>query len=234
MLPFDIVSQMVRNEKVMAVADCYCRRTKTILGEGCKHPTETCIYFNELASLQLNAGRARLIAAEEAIDILRMAADAGLVHSLSNCEGRISCICNCCIDACGVLKSMAAGYRSGGGVSRYIVQHDDSACEQCATCVEYCPMGAIHLNGQVTVNADGCIGCGVCAYKCPTGSLSLVWRDNPPKMYRDSGNLMRQITVEAAVGMVKKADCDNHKKERNFNVSATWEFVFTIILSILL
>ena len=104
-LPLDIVSQMVRNEKVMAVADCYCRRTKIILGEGCTHPTETCIYFNELASLQINAGRARPIQADEAIRILKMAADAGLVHSLSNCEGRISCICNCCIHACGVMKS---------------------------------------------------------------------------------------------------------------------------------
>jgi Fe-S-cluster-containing hydrogenase component 2 len=204
-LPFDVVSQMVRNEKVMAVADCYCRRTKTIMGEGCDHPTETCIYFNELASLQLNAGRARQIEADEAIAILKMAADAGLVHSLSNCEGHISCICNCCIHACGVLKSMSAGYRSAGGVSRYVVQAEASTCQQCGTCVDFCPMGALTLNGHVSVDAQRCIGCGVCAYKCPTDSLSLAWRDNPPKMYRDSGRLMRQITVEAALGMVKKA-----------------------------
>ena len=41
-LPLDVVSKMVQNEHVMAVADCYCRRTKTILGEGCDCPTETC------------------------------------------------------------------------------------------------------------------------------------------------------------------------------------------------
>ena len=66
-------------------------------------------------------------------------------------------------------------------------------------------MGALALNGHVTVDAARCIGCGVCVYKCPNNSLSLAWRDNPPKIYRDSASLMRQITVEAAVGMVKKA-----------------------------
>ncbi len=203
-LPFDVVSQMVRNEKVMAVADCYCRRTKIIMGEGCNHPTETCIYFNELASLQLNAGRARQIDAGQAIEILKKAADAGLVHSLSNCEGHISCICNCCIHACGVMKSMSAGKRNGSAVSRYQITYEEDTCEGCGTCVDYCPMSALDLNGKVTVDMERCIGCGLCAYKCPTGSLTLTWREAPPKVYRDGNSLMRQITFEAVLGTVKQ------------------------------
>jgi NAD-dependent dihydropyrimidine dehydrogenase PreA subunit len=203
-LPFDVVSDMVRRERVMAVADCYCRRTKTILGEGCDHPTETCIYFNELASLQLNAGRARRIDAEEAIGILKMAADAGLVHSVSNCEGRISCICNCCIHACGIMKSMAMGYRSAGAVSRYTVVYNEETCDKCGTCVETCPMAALSLNGRVTVDEERCIGCGVCAYKCPTESLSLTWREAPPRILPDGRTLMNRITLEALFGLVKQ------------------------------
>ena len=203
-LPLDVVSKMVQNEHVMAVADCYCRRTKTILGEGCDCPTETCIYFNELAALQINAGRARPIEADEALRILEMAADAGLSHSVSNCEGHISCICNCCIHACGIMKSMTLGVRSAGGVSRYHVVHAEENCEQCGTCVEACPMDALSLNGNIQVDEERCIGCGVCAYKCQTESLSMTWRESAPRIYRDSASLNRQITIEAALGLVKK------------------------------
>lgn len=202
-LPFDVVSQIVHNERVIAVADCYCRRTKIIMGEGCDHPTETCLYFNELASFQVSAGRARPIDADEALQILRTAADAGLVHSVSNCEGRISSICNCCIHACGVMKSMAMGGRNAGNVSRYIVTHHDETCEQCGVCVEVCPMSALSLNGSLSVDAQRCIGCGVCAYKCPTGSLTLTWREAFPKIYPDGNSLMRRITLEALTGLIK-------------------------------
>ncbi|HEY43539.1 MAG TPA: 4Fe-4S binding protein [Anaerolineae bacterium] len=203
-LPFDVVSEMVRNEHVMAVADCYCRRTKTILGEGCDCPTETCMYFNELAALQINAGRARIIDADEAIQILKMTADAGLVHSVSNCEGHISCICNCCIHACGIMKSMAQGGRNAGGVSRYEVVYSGEDCNQCGICVEVCPMDAMTLNEDLHVDEERCIGCGVCVYKCPTESLSMTWREQTPKIYRDSASLNRQLTIEAAVGLVKR------------------------------
>lgn len=203
-LPFDVVSQIVRNEHVIAVADCYCRRTKIIMGEGCNHPTETCIYFNELASLQVSAGRARPIDAEEALQILKMAADAGLVHSVSNCEGRISCICNCCIHACGIMKSMAMGGRNAGDVSRYIITYNEETCEKCGVCVEVCPMSALSLNGSVSVDASRCIGCGVCAYQCPTLSLTLTWRESFPKIYPDGNSLMRRITQEALLGLLKE------------------------------
>jgi Pyruvate/2-oxoacid:ferredoxin oxidoreductase delta subunit len=203
-LPFDVVSRMVRNERVIAVADCYCRRTKTILGEGCSCPAETCMYFNELAALQLNAGRARPIDTEEAIRILGMAADAGLVHSISNCKGRISCICACCKHSCGIMKSMALGFRTGGGVSRYEVVFAPEKCDQCGICVDVCPTVAVSLNGGLHVDVERCIGCGLCVYKCPVESLSLTWREHAPKIYRDGPGLMRQITLEAAVGLAKR------------------------------
>jgi NAD-dependent dihydropyrimidine dehydrogenase PreA subunit/DNA-binding Lrp family transcriptional regulator len=203
-LPFDVVSKMVRNERVMAVADCYCRRTKIILGEGCDCPTETCMYFNELAALQINAGRARRIDHEEAIQILKKAADAGLIHSVSNCEGHINCICNCCVHACGIMKSMAQGHRNAGGVSRYQMIYSGEGCDQCGICVEVCPMNALSLDGDLHHDEQRCIGCGSCVYKCPTECLSMTWRESPPKIYRDAASLTRQLTIEAAVGLVKR------------------------------
>ena len=60
-LPIDVVSEMIKKEPIIAVAECYCRRTKLILGEGCDHPLETCLYFNKLALLQIESGHARQI-----------------------------------------------------------------------------------------------------------------------------------------------------------------------------
>lgn len=47
-LPIDVVSEMLRGEQDIAVAHCYCRLTKKLLGEDCGHLLETCFYFNEL------------------------------------------------------------------------------------------------------------------------------------------------------------------------------------------
>jgi hypothetical protein len=63
-----------------------------------------------------------------------MAADSGLIHSVSNCEGHINCICNCCVHACGIMKSMSLGLRNAGGVSRYQMHYSGKDCDQCGIC----------------------------------------------------------------------------------------------------
>jgi Pyruvate/2-oxoacid:ferredoxin oxidoreductase delta subunit/DNA-binding Lrp family transcriptional regulator len=205
-LPLDVVSQMVRGDsEYIAVAECYCRRTKVIMGEPCNHPLETCLYFNELARLQVEAGRARRIEADEAIDILRMAEEAGLVHNVSNSMGHISTICACCLDACGAMKSLKMRGRNATAVSRFIVQLDETKCTLCGACVEKCPIQLIKVNGRLTIEVESCFGCGLCAYKCPEGALAMVSRENPPKIYKSKPAMMRQITIEALAGMAKKA-----------------------------
>jgi hypothetical protein len=34
----------------------------------------------------------------------------------------------------------------------------------------------------------------------------MTWRENLPKIYRDAASLTRQLTIEAAVGLVNKED----------------------------
>jgi ferredoxin len=65
-------------------------------------------------------------------------------------------------------------------------------------------MDALTLNEDLHVDEQRCIGCGVCVYKCPTESLSMTWREKAPKIYRDSASLNRQLTIEAAIGLVKR------------------------------
>jgi len=205
-LHHDIVSHMVRQESIIAVAECYCRRTKIIAGEGCDHPLETCIYFNELALCQLETGRARRIDAEEAIDILRMSAEAGLVHNVSNCEGSISSICNCCSCSCGILRAHLRGTGANAGApSRFVVTLDESRCVACGSCIAECPLHILEISGDTLhIDHDRCIGCGICVACCPQGALRLEPRDNQPRIPKDGQSLMRRITVEALGGLAKR------------------------------
>lgn len=47
-------------------------------------PSEVCLHFNKLGRYCVENGLGREITKEETIEILKMAADAGLVHGLQN------------------------------------------------------------------------------------------------------------------------------------------------------
>ena len=76
----DIVSEMIKSEPLVAIAECYCRRARRIVGKDCGHPLETCFTFNELAETLLEAGLARRIDHAEALQIIEKCEKAGLVH----------------------------------------------------------------------------------------------------------------------------------------------------------
>ena len=60
-LPLDVVSKMAAQQALVGVAECYCRKTKKVLGQECEHPLETCLVFNEIAESLIEAGIARKI-----------------------------------------------------------------------------------------------------------------------------------------------------------------------------
>lgn len=102
-LPIDVVSEMIRRDaRLIGLADCYCRRTKQLLDEGCDQPLQTCLVFNKGAEALINYGTAREISMEEALAVVRMAEERGLVHNVDNAQGEIGSICNCC-PCCSIL-----------------------------------------------------------------------------------------------------------------------------------
>jgi NAD-dependent dihydropyrimidine dehydrogenase PreA subunit/DNA-binding Lrp family transcriptional regulator len=204
-LPIDIVSEMVKKEKIIVVADCYCRSTKKLLGEDCGHPLETCFYFNELALVKLETKYARQIDADEAIHILHECEKAGLVHNVSNCEGKIQTLCNCCPCSCAVLKGVVRGQKNVGAPSRYHSILVEEKCTLCNKCVEVCPMGVFSIAGEkLVLQADRCIGCGHCVSVCQDEALYMTKRDKYPKIYSDNDALFRKINAEAFVGLALK------------------------------
>lgn len=205
-LPLDIASEMVRAEPLVAVADCYCRAARRIVGKDCGHPLETCLTFNELAETLLEAGLARRIGHAEALQILQNCEREGLVHFVDNAEGRIRSLCNCCPCSCILLSVLKRDQGNAGGPSRYVIRYSGEAFPDLALCARVCPMDALSYNGALTVNHKRCIGCGLCVSRCRElgheGVLRLVPRGKYPRIHRSNEALWKQITRESAVGLV--------------------------------
>jgi heterodisulfide reductase subunit A-like polyferredoxin len=125
---------------------------------------------------------------------LRRAAEAGLVHSVSNSAEGVYYICNCCTCSCGILRGMAElGIANVVASSAFVNQVDDAICNGCEDCIETCQFDALSMDGMLaSVNAVRCTGCGVCVIHCSTGALGLVRRPEEeikpvPQTYADWG-----------------------------------------------
>jgi Fe-S-cluster-containing hydrogenase component 2 len=201
-LPLDVISAVVKEQSLIGVAECYCRKAKQVVGEACGHPLETCLVFNELAQTLIESGIARRLDYEETMQILWDAEEAGLVHNVDNCEGPFRSVCNCCGCSCVIMKVIQRGQTNASAPSRYIVAHDAGLCAQCESCVAVCPVGAATAHdGRVTFQADLCIGCGLCVSRCQEGAVRMVLRERPPKVYPSYDKLTGKIVREAIIGI---------------------------------
>jgi ferredoxin len=188
--PFENARQYIEDADVITVSTCYCRHKQRLLDRGCQYPDEVCLQIGPFAEFVKERGFGRAITKEEALQVLKKSADAGLVHTSSNTRERIDFICNCCTCCCGILKGVShfgAPVRSIS--SNYEVQVDPDLCTGCGECAVKCQMDAVTVHeGKARVQEDRCIGCGVCAYHCPFEAMRLVSREDfvePPKSFKE-------------------------------------------------
>ena len=204
-LPLDEISEMIKQVDLIAISNCYCRSAKEILGEGCGHSLETCFYFDELAQMKLQTDYARELTFDEAMEILYACEKEGLVHNVSNCEGKIQTLCNCCNCSCAVLKAWNRGMRNTTSPSRFVVSLDTNLCTLQGDCVKICPVGAHSINSQaLETDIEKCIGCGLCVTACTAGALRMELRQDPPRIFKDNDALYRNIYAESALGLIGK------------------------------
>jgi electron transport complex protein RnfB len=195
------VMGVVASQDFFAVSNCACRQRKRMDPDAaaCNHPEEVCLHFSVLAHYLVDNGLAREITKQDAIEILDLAADAGLVHAVSNRQQDADTICNCCRCSCVFFESYhVLKQDKSHDFSNYRLKINQATCKACGLCVERCPVNALSLEhcplskdkrGEAaTLNANRCLGCGVCVHKCPTQSLILERRreiEHPPNDMRE-------------------------------------------------
>jgi electron transport complex protein RnfB len=176
--PFESAAGIVDAAQAWGVVDCICRKQKALVGDPCEHPLEVCMILSTTTPGAFDRAEGiRALSREGALQVLHEAAEAGLVHSVSNNQRGIWYICNCCTCSCGVLRGLAElGVANVVARSPFINQVDVEACVGCGICVERCPFGALSVEAVAMVDAVRCTGCGVCTATCPEDALYLVRR----------------------------------------------------------
>ena len=149
-----------------------------MLGQGCDHPMETCLAFGFGANFYIDNGLGREISQDEALKILHMAMDSGLVLQPGNGQNAWS-LCMCCGCCCGLLKALKKMDKPATVAhTSFYAQIRSEDCTACGLCEERCPMDAITVFGDTAmVNKDRCIGCGVCVGACSFDAVKLYQKD---------------------------------------------------------
>jgi Na+-translocating ferredoxin:NAD+ oxidoreductase subunit B len=175
--PFDSAAGIIASARSWGVTNCICRKQMQLIGKGCNHPLEMCLTMSAAPGVFDQSAYVKALTQEEAMATLRRAAEAGLVHSVSNHQEGIWYICNCCTCSCGLLRGMAElGVASVVAHSGFVNRVDADKCVLCGECVHHCPFGALSLESALLIDELRCAGCGVCTLACLEGALSLELR----------------------------------------------------------
>ncbi len=189
--PFEMMEEVIKKVKVIALAHCPCRVTAQLIGKKkCDHPLENCIKYDELAEYLIEQGIGKEITKKEALEVIRKSEEAGLVHMVDNAREGIKHTCNCCGCCCwsvGTIRRKKIP-RDVLMATYFLRETDLEKCTGCGHCVDICPVQVIHMEGDFPViDKDWCIGCGVCAVPCPVGAVKLVRKSDalPPRDFKE-------------------------------------------------
>ncbi len=164
-LPYDDVRDLLLEQRTFQVNECICRLQQEQLGETCTYPTRVCLSFSE----RERAARPGDLTRAEALALLDMTEQVGLVHTVSNVTEGIGYVCNCCGCCCGILRGINDwGIADSVASANYYAVIEPELCAGCGTCIDRCQVGAISEgDGYSVVDRSRCIGCGLCVTGCP-------------------------------------------------------------------
>lgn len=219
--PHERVKELVRGQDSAAVADCICRKGKSLNNEVCEKPLESCLVFSYAADYYLRYGKAREITIDDALGIIERADETGLVLMATHAKDivNICCCCGCCCDALKLLK-----------MAQRPVEHLYSEfqakltgpgdCTLCQACLERCQMEAlVERDGAMRVEPDRCIGCGLCVSTCEGGALALHPVYAPENLPANQFHMLSEIAKERGKGFGALSPMMKRAKAKPFLMS---------------
>ena len=161
----------LQKASALTLIDCLCRTTH----QRCEKPRKVCLAFGEQAEFFIERGIGEKIDINKGLEILHIAEENGLVHSIDNSENP-NFICNCCECCCVFVQGLKKyGIFTSIGKSGFIAILNQELCNQCGVCIEKCIFEVItYENEEIKFNNDKCFGCGLCAYNCPQKAIKLI------------------------------------------------------------
>jgi Pyruvate/2-oxoacid:ferredoxin oxidoreductase delta subunit len=190
-MPHEDAVQIVQNASFPLIYPCMCRQA----ARNCDDPLDVCMVFGlelyggnvpgqpvlDPAQMVDGPPKGRPVSIDEAVEVLKQSAQAGLVHCTMNVKEGFWLICNCCSHACHGLRGITQlDIPHAVAPSSYWVTVDEDLCNGCSACVERCHVDAIEMNDKMVAEIDyeRCLGCGVCTFVCAPEALRLEKRDD--------------------------------------------------------
>jgi Pyruvate/2-oxoacid:ferredoxin oxidoreductase delta subunit len=179
LFPSENVRAILDKATRFALAHCSCRR----ISGRCELPVDVCLQVNRGAEYAIARGTGKELTNDEALKVMDVAEEAGLIHSVYNNSGVPNVICNCCTDCC-IFYYLLTKYgvlEKGVARSRFQAEVDKAICKGCQTCVERCPFEAVEMvkiseakKLKAQIKPEKCFGCGVCAVGCDSEAIKLI------------------------------------------------------------
>jgi ferredoxin len=174
-IPSEEAERLVVQAGQIYLRECPCRSQRQVCP---REKWEVCMLF-EHASEQ-DRQRARMIAADEAVTIIRMTTERGDIHQLFYFQDgtRPFELCNCCTCCCFPLREA----KEKGDYTQqlrcgYVAVTDAAVCTGCGSCLESCFFEARRLeDGVLHVIDERCFGCGRCIAGCPQDAIRLEFQ----------------------------------------------------------
>ncbi len=174
-LDVDSANKIIENANTLAVTRCTCR----LIAHKCDMPLEVCIQVDNAAKYTIDRGSGREVSKDEALNLLRLSEEKGLVHVTMNRAHAGHFICNCCSCCCQALPLVISEGLKILDPSRFQAEINQELCSGCETCLDRCCFRAIERvtldNGNTVMQVIGekCMGCGLCQVTCPEDAISL-------------------------------------------------------------
>lgn len=185
---YDDIRKIIEQQSIIVITDCICRKEKTLIGQPCNKPLETCLWFSWGARYAIENGFGKEISRDETFELLKKNESAGLVLSPGNSQ-RAGALCSCCGCCCAILQTIKKFPSPAKLIKSNYFAEVNEECMGCEICLDRCQMEAIRYEEGAIIDLNRCIGCGLCVSTCPAGAIHLVPKDEsylPPKNWSDT------------------------------------------------